>query len=183
MGRSRQAVRQAVLEELAEVGFGALTIEAVARRAGVGKSTIYRHWRGRVDLIADAFEHAHEEMVPDVGTGSARERVIRLVKHVASVAANPLFARCIPALIEGAERDERLRAFHHQYGATRRRELAAVVADGVEVGEFDRSVDAEMTAAVLLGVVFYRRFMTSEPLAPADAETLVATMIPLRRKP
>jgi hypothetical protein len=55
------------------------------------------------------------------------------------VVGDPLFSRCIPALIAGAQLDERLRAFHHQYSATRRGELAAVIADGVRDGTFAAS--------------------------------------------
>src|SRR4029453_14587855 len=53
--RSRRVILGAVLDELGEVGYGALTIEAVAARAGVGKSTIYRHWPGKLELVEDAF--------------------------------------------------------------------------------------------------------------------------------
>jgi AcrR family transcriptional regulator len=175
--RSRQVVRRAVLEELAEQGYGALTIEGVARRAGVGKSTIYRHWIDRVALIADAFENAHQEMVPETDGGSARARVILLVEHVAAVATDPLFSRCLPALIEGAERDQRLRAFHHRYAATRRSELAAVIAQGIETSEFDGSVDPDAAAVALLGVIFYRRLMTPHALAPAAAAKVVASIL------
>jgi AcrR family transcriptional regulator len=179
--RSRQVVRQAVLEELAEVGYGALTIEAVARRAGVGKSTIYRHWPDRVALIAEAFEHAHHEMVPDVELGSARERVIRLLVHVAAVASNPLYSRCIPALVEGAERDLRLREFHHRYSAVRRDELTAVIASGIENGEFNSTLDAPDVAIALLGVIFYRRLMMPEPVEASSVESLVESLLPRAR--
>jgi AcrR family transcriptional regulator len=165
------------MEQLAEVGYGALTIEAVARRAGVGKATIYRHWASRVDLIADAFEHAHQAMVPAVESGSALDRVVRLVEHVAEVVTHPLYSRCISALIEGAEHDERLRAFHHRYSATRHNELAAVIAEGIESGELDGTVDAEVAAVSLLGAIFYRRLMTPEPLAPGDSAALVAKLL------
>jgi TetR/AcrR family transcriptional regulator, regulator of autoinduction and epiphytic fitness len=52
--RSRRVILQAVLDELGEAGYGALTIEAVAARAGVGKSTIYRHWPGKLELVEEA---------------------------------------------------------------------------------------------------------------------------------
>src|ERR1700681_1258993 len=113
--RSRHVIRGAALEELGEVGYGAFTIESVAARAGVGKSTIYRHWSDKLALIADAFETFHVQMVPSVESGSARERVVRLVHHVAEVVVDSTFSLCIPALIEGAERDRRVRAFHHRY--------------------------------------------------------------------
>lgn len=183
VGHSRTVVRRAVLEELAEVGYGALTIEAVARRAGVGKSTIYRHWQDRVDLIADAFEHAHEQMVPNVDTGTARERVTRLVSHVAEVLTDSLFSRCVPALIEGAERDARLRDFHHRYAAVRRGELATVIAEGVERGEFPSRADPESAAMTMLGSMFYCRLMTPNPLSPSDVEALVDAVLPPTSRP
>ena len=58
-------ILRAAVEELADVGYGRVTIESIATRAGVGKSTIYRHWRDKLALIADAFETSHEVMVPD----------------------------------------------------------------------------------------------------------------------
>src|SRR5205807_9252928 len=53
--RSRRVILEAALAELGEAGYGALTIESVAPRAGVGKSTIYRHWSGKLTLVEDAF--------------------------------------------------------------------------------------------------------------------------------
>ena len=130
--RSRTVIRQAALEELAEVGYGAFTIESVAARAQAGKSTIYRHWRDKIDLIADAFERAHEHMV--IATGTATERITLLVHHIAEVLAHPTFSRCIPALIEGAQRDHRLREFHHRYSAQHRRILTELIIEGNGAG-------------------------------------------------
>ncbi|HEU5420637.1 MAG TPA: helix-turn-helix domain-containing protein, partial [Streptosporangiaceae bacterium] len=73
--RSRAVIRQAALDELAEAGYGSFTIESVASRARVGKSTIYRHWRDKLDLIADAFETAHEHMVPGAAAGTMADRI------------------------------------------------------------------------------------------------------------
>ncbi|HEY3485891.1 MAG TPA: helix-turn-helix domain-containing protein, partial [Ilumatobacteraceae bacterium] len=52
--RSRRVIMEATLDELGEVGYGALSIESVARRAGVGKATVYRHWDGKLDLVTDS---------------------------------------------------------------------------------------------------------------------------------
>jgi TetR/AcrR family transcriptional regulator of autoinduction and epiphytic fitness len=62
--RTRQVVRAAVLEELADVGHGQFTIESVAARCGVGKSTIYRHWAGKPELIIDAMRTLNTQPVP-----------------------------------------------------------------------------------------------------------------------
>src|SRR5438270_12468873 len=116
-------ILQAALDELGDAGYGAFTIESVAARAGVAKSTIYRHWPDKLALIADAFETFHEQMVPDLGHLSVRDAVELLVRHVAEVVTHSTFSRCIPALIEGAERDARVRDFHHRYSAERRQAL------------------------------------------------------------
>src|SRR5205085_12297987 len=72
--RSRRVILEAVLEELGTVGYGALTIESVAARAGVGKSTIYRYWPGKLALVEDAFRTLKgEAVIPQEGT--SRERV------------------------------------------------------------------------------------------------------------
>jgi TetR/AcrR family transcriptional regulator, regulator of autoinduction and epiphytic fitness len=181
--RSRRVVLQAALDELGAVGYGAFTIESVAARAGVAKSTIYRHWPDKLAVIADAFETFHVEMVPSVETGSARERVVRLIGHVAEVVVDSTFSVCIPALIEGAERDSRVRAFHHRYSATRRQRLVEIIAEGVTNGEFPAGLDPDLAAVALLGAIFYRRLMSSEPFAPERANELVDTVLaPTRRR-
>jgi TetR/AcrR family transcriptional regulator, regulator of autoinduction and epiphytic fitness len=166
-------ILRAAVEELAAVGYGGVTIESIATRAGVGKSTIYRHWPDKLDLIADAFETFHEQMVPDLGERSVRESVAVLLWHVAQVVVDSTFSRCIPALIEGAERDPRVREFHHRYSAERRQALIDLIARGVRDGELAADVDPELSSAALLGAIFYRRLMTARPLDPEDATRLV----------
>jgi TetR/AcrR family transcriptional regulator, regulator of autoinduction and epiphytic fitness len=175
--RSRHVILRAALAELGEVGYGAFTIESVAARAGAGKSTIYRHWPDKLALIADAFETFHQQQGPDLATGSPRERVERIVRHVAEVVAGSTFSACIPALIEGAERDRGLRRFHHRFQAEARRPLVAIIAEGVGSGEFPAHVDPELAALALLGVLFYRRLMSGAPFDPEEAGTLVATVL------
>ncbi len=171
--RSRIVILQAAVEELADVGYGGVTIEAIAARAGVGKSTIYRHWPDKLTLIADALETFHEQMVPDLGDLSAQDAIALLVRHVAEVVVDSTFSRCIPALIEGAERDHRVREFHHRYSAERRRAITDLIARGVEQGELRTGIDPELATSALLGAIFYRRLMTGQPLDPAAAAELV----------
>ena len=135
--RSRAVILEAAVQELAEVGYGGVTIEAVAARAGVGKSTIYRLWRDKLDLIADAFETFHERMVPDLGELPHARAIELLLGHVAEVVVDSTFSRCIPAMIEGAERDPRVRDFFHAYSAERRQALIDLIRRGIEEGEFD----------------------------------------------
>lgn len=171
--RSRQVVLRAVLAELGQAGYGALTIESVAARAGVAKSTIYRHWPDKIALIADAFETFHEQIVPPTDGLTARESLQQLLRHVAEVVVDSLFSSCIPALIEGAERDPRLREFRHRYSALRRQSLTGLIARGVADGEFRPVPDPELAAQALLGPIFYHRLMTSEPFDPYHVSDLI----------
>lgn len=171
--RSRQVILRAALSELGEAGYGAFTIESVATRAGVAKSTIYRHWSDKINLIADAFEAAHEHAAPSVEGLNTREGLQRLLGHVAEVVVDSVFSSCIPALIEGAERDPRLREFRHRYSTLRRQSLVALIARGVAEGEFRAAVDPELAAQALLGPIFYQRLMTSEPLDPSRVGDLI----------
>jgi AcrR family transcriptional regulator len=175
--RSRMVILRAAVEELAEAGYGGVTIESIAARAGVGKSTIYRHWEDKLALIADAFETFHEQMVPDLGEVPARDAIALLLRHVAEVVIDSTFSRCIPALIEGAERDPRVREFHHRYSADRRQAIIDLIARGIQTGEIRSAVDPELATTALLGAVFYRRLMSSRPFNPEDAERLVTLVL------
>ncbi|MGI8780225.1 MAG: TetR/AcrR family transcriptional regulator [Solirubrobacteraceae bacterium] len=178
--RSRRVVRQAALEELGDVGYGAFTIESVAARSGVAKSTIYRHWPGKLPLIADALETLNEQPNPTSGAeaeGDPRERVEQLVRHLAEVFVDSTLSACIPALIEAAERDPDVRQFHHRYNRQRRQVLVDAIAEGVATGEFRPELDPEIAAIALVGPIIYRRVMTGRPLDPDHVSTLIDTVI------
>jgi TetR/AcrR family transcriptional regulator of autoinduction and epiphytic fitness len=174
--RSRRAVLGAALEELGAAGYGAFAIESVAARSGVAKSTIYRHWKDKLALIGDAFETFHEQQAPDIATGPPRARLERVIRHVAEIAAASTFSACIPALVDAAERDARLRRFHHQFQAEARRPLVALIAEAVAAGELPAYVRPEAAASALLGVIFYRRLMSGAPFDPARASELVSEL-------
>ncbi len=174
---SRRRVLRASLDELAEAGYGGFTIESVAARSGVAKSTIYRYWRDKLTLIADAFETFHQQQAPDIATGSPRERLERILQHVSDMVAKSIFSACMPALIDGAERDPRLRRFHHRFQREARKPLTAVIAEGVAAGDFPAHLNSEIAASALLGLLFYRRLMTSEPFRPERVTELLQAIL------
>lgn len=170
-------ILRAAVEEMAEVGYGGVTIESIAARAGVGKSTIYRHWPDKLELIADAFETFHEQLVPDLGDRSVHESLALLLAHLAEVVIDSTWSRCIPALIEGAERDPRVREFHHRYAADRRQALIDLIVRGIRDGEVRGEVDPELAVSALLGAIFYRRLWTPHPLDPVETRRLVELVL------
>jgi TetR/AcrR family transcriptional regulator of autoinduction and epiphytic fitness len=175
--RSRRVILGAVLDELGEVGYGALTIEAVAARAGVGKSTIYRHWPGKLELVEDAFRTLKAPVaVPD--QGSLRERVVAVIEQVACLVAQSTYSTCMPALIDAAERDPKVRDFHSRFSAERRAALVGLLRDAVQTGELPATTDPELLADALVGPILLRRLMLAQPVGPEIARALVDQLLP-----
>jgi TetR/AcrR family transcriptional regulator, regulator of autoinduction and epiphytic fitness len=177
--RSRRVVREAALQELAEVGYGAFTIDSVAGRCGVARSTIYRHWPDKATLIFDAFETLNQQPPPlDAALGeSARQRIHRLLRHLAEVFRDSIFSACVPSLIEGAERHSDVRRFHHQFSDRRRQALVDAIAQGIATGEISPRVDPELAAIALGGAIIYRRVMTGERFDPERVSDLMDTVL------
>lgn len=170
-------ILQAVLDELSDVGYGGLTIESAARRAGVGKATIYRHWPDKIALIADAFKLLQRQRDPETITGTARDKLERVLKHVADVVSDSPFSACLPALIEGAERDRAVRKFHHNFQAEARAPTIALVAEGVDAGAFPPGTDPELAVFALLGAIFFCRLMTNTPFPEDRVGALIDTVL------
>lgn len=175
--RTRRVAREAALTELAEVGFAGFTIESVAARAGMGKSTMYRHWRGRLDLIADALEHLNVQPVPTEDGTSPRARIELLVRHYVDAMARPDLSPTVPALIEASERSDEIATFFHAYNDRRRAALVDALREGVATGEVPQEVDPELAALALVGPVLYRRVMTGTPLRPAEVTGLLDAVL------
>ena len=175
--RSRRVILEAVLDELGAVGYGALTIEAVAARAGVGKSTIYRHWPGKLELVEDAFRTLKAPVeVPTVG--SLRDKVIGVIQQIACLVEESTYSACMPALIEAAERDGQVRDFHCRFSAERRAVLIGLLRDATENGELPATSDPELLADALVGPILLRRLMLHEPLDPDIVPALVDQLLP-----
>jgi TetR/AcrR family transcriptional regulator, regulator of autoinduction and epiphytic fitness len=175
--RSRRVILQAVLDELSEVGYGAMTIEAVAVRAGVGKSTIYRHWPGKLELVEEALRTLKAPIiVPE--EGSLRDRVVSVIEQAACLVEDSTYSSCMPVLIDAAERDPKVRAFHTRFSAERRAILVGLLRDGIEAGELPASTDPELLADALVGPIVLRRLMLAQRVSPALAREIVDQLLP-----
>lgn len=177
MVRSREALLRAALEELGVAGYAAFSMESVAERAGVGRSTLYRHWSDRLTLIGDALEVLNVQPGSHPSEAwSARQHVEVLLSHLCRALVEPPMAGVVPALVHAAEQSAEVGEFLQAYSATRRGALTEAVRAGVASGEF-RSVDAEAASLALSGAVFYRRLLTGQPLEHSEVPSLVVTVL------
>ncbi len=175
IGKTTTKAREAALDVLAERGFAAFTMEAVAEHSRISKSTLYRHWPDRIALLSDALETLNRQprRPEPLQPNELRERVIELVTHLASVFEGSRIASVIPALIEAAEHHPQVADFLHDYSARRRQTLVGLLREGVELGDLAPDFDPELAALVLSGPIFYCRLMSPEPFPAEKAAELV----------
>lgn len=175
--RSRTVILSAALELLGEVGYGGLTIEAVAARAGVGKSTIYRHWSGKLELVEDAIRTL--KALPDLPPeGSVRQRLVALIEQLATAMADSTWSSCLPAIIDAAERDPEVLTIHRRWASERRQALVDLLAEGVAGGQIPAYIDLSLLADCLVGPIMVRRLLLHEPFDPAAVPFLLNQVIP-----
>ncbi|MCR4267831.1 TetR/AcrR family transcriptional regulator [Nitratireductor sp. ZSWI3] len=175
--RTRREVLGAAIALLGERGYAAFNMEAVASKAGVSKSTLYRHWPTKLSLIADALETLNVQPKPGPVDGDIRQRVTMLLCHLAEALTASPFAACMPGLIEAAKHHAEVAHFLHEYSAHRRETLVALLRDAVAAGELPVDFDAETAALALSGAIFYRRLMTPKPYLSEEMPALVAAIL------
>ena len=162
---SHQAIIQATLELLIEVGYGALTMEAVRTRAGVGKATIYRRWASKEELVSDAIVFLHDSFeTPD--TGSLRGDYDALAGAVRASAARGGAAMLMPRLLGESVHDPELFAiFRTHLVEPRRAALRTVLERAVARGEIREGVDLELMVDLFAGPAVYRMLITGGDLS------------------
>ena len=109
--RSREAVLGATFELLTESGLGGVSVDEVSRRSGVAKTTIYRHWDTRSDLILDACARiSADQEAPD--TGSFEGDATALLTGIARLLRTANWSSVVPSIVDAAERDPEVAAIH-----------------------------------------------------------------------
>lgn len=161
------------------MGYAGFRMESVAARAGVGRSTLYRHWPDKSALISDALETLNVQPDPEreLVAGTPRQRVELLLTHLGRALTDSSVAACIPALVHATANDSAVREFFHRYSAQRRNRLTRAIAEGVASGQFPDRINPESASAALSGALFYRRLMTADAVDAAFIASLIDTVL------
>ena len=167
-----RAVLRAALKLLADHGYDGLTMEGVAARAGVAKTTVYRRWPSRIDLV---LELARDIAAPvKVGaSGDLRTDLVAVVREIVTVLHDPVARHVIPRVLAEAREREELASGLRQFWKERRRLLLTLLEAGVESGELRPDLDLELAADAIYGPVYYRYLVTGAPLSAELAEEIV----------
>jgi len=164
--RTRALVHEATLDLLADVGFQGISIDCVAQRAGVARTTIYRNWSSKAELVVDAFGalSSTHEIEP---TGDTRADLLALMGHLAGELPEARWASVMASLVAAAEHDPELAAEKKKLIAERQRPLRSILKQAIESGYLSPSTDSDVAMSMLVGPLFYRRLVTGEPLDDA----------------
>lgn len=162
--RTEELLR-ATLDLATEVGYAGLNVEAVAKRAGVGKHTIYRRWPSMPALLLDALSLVWTSDLNYRNTGDVhadlREQFLRSIHALSSPPIGPVYR----AVIAEAQADSALRAtLHERFLATVEQSTLDRVTAAQRTGELTADANLEFPAEVLCGTLYYRHLLTTRPI-------------------
>jgi AcrR family transcriptional regulator len=173
---ARQRVLRAAVQVLDEAGLPGFTMEAVARRAGASKATLYRRWTTVGALLVDAMDATFQPFpVPD--TGRVDSDVAQLLTAFVTLLEHTPFPRLLAAFIDAAERDPALRTLHADLTRRRREPLLVVLARARDRGQLPADLDPEMITDLLTGPFFYRRFIAHRPIPPGLVNDVITHVL------
>lgn len=154
------AILSAAISLIREVGYDALAIDAIAARAGVGKATVYRRWKTKETLVAEAIERIIRAIpIPD--TGNTHGDLMVLMRGALGMYQEPRSAALLSGLVAAMARSPRIaEAARSGFLATRRDALRRVLERGVSRGELRDGLDLELAIDLLNGPLFYRLVVT-----------------------
>lgn len=174
--RSRHRVLTAAFELLGEGGVGGFSVDEVARRSGVAKTTIYRHWPTREALVIDACSRiSAEQEVPD--TGSLHSDVAVILTNIAQLLGTARWSSVLPSIVDVAERDPEFAEIHSRIQHGHAAPLRAVLERAAARGEIPAGADRQVMIAALLGPLFYRRWFSREPIDDQFVREVTALVI------
>ncbi|MET8227929.1 TetR/AcrR family transcriptional regulator [Streptomyces sp. NPDC005301] len=170
-----EAIRTAVFEELAAVGYARMSIEGIARRAGVGKTAVYRRWRSKLHLVLDLVSVVAVQGLPAPDTGSL-EGDLRLLYEVTSRALrHPVAGQVIPDLqAEAARNPEIAEAMQKALREGQQGVASGIVAAAAARGEIRAGVDEELALDLMSGPLYWRAVVVRGPRPPKDYLTGLA---------
>jgi AcrR family transcriptional regulator len=161
---ARLAVLHAADDLLVERGFGGVTVEGIAQRAGVAKQTIYRWWPSKVDILLDTLVEDAERRLKIPAEGPVPEAARAYFRALARFLVKEDAGKVLLALLGEAQHDAETAAlFHQRYLDPRRRAERELLKRGIAAGELRKGLDVDAALDALAGPIFYRALTGAAP--------------------
>jgi AcrR family transcriptional regulator len=175
--RARQAVLAAALAVVAEEGPAGLHMDAIARRAGVSKETLYRWWHSKTEVVLDALAERGEQTIPLPSTGTLREDLRAFLRATVD-SVDPATRRLLRAIAAAAASDEATAdQVRDRFLATRRAALGQILERAVSRGEITGDYSA-LALDLIYGSLWYRLIFRFGPLDYTWADAMALAIPP-----
>ena len=170
---AEKRILDATRDLICERGATRVSINEIAAHAGVSKPTIYRWWPSKAAVVFDALEREIKANSPPPNTGTAYGDVRIQVQRVAKLMNSPLRAILRELIVETFGDDEVAEQFRTLFFAERRRQGAATVQAGIDIGELRPDLDPEIIGDLLYSPLWLRMIIGHQPLTPKAVDKLL----------
>jgi AcrR family transcriptional regulator len=172
-----RAIIEATLELVAEEGIGALSVESVAVRAGVGKATIYRRWASKEALVVDALTSLNDELPPVPTEGSLRDRIVEMVDRIRCKSMDTVSGRIMPRMLSyGICHPELFQIYYERVLDPRRERFRVLLREGLASGELRPGLDVDFAVTLFSAPMIYMHLTSAGP-ARETTEALVDAVL------
>jgi AcrR family transcriptional regulator len=175
VARSKATVLKTTVELLLERGYGGTSVDEISRRSGVAKTTIYRHWPTRTDLLRDACSYIGTPL-DRPNNGNFIDDLTAVLKNLASLLRSAQWASVLPSIIDAAERDPDIASMYGELQQEYSSVLQDVLSEAVNQGRLPKNTDVSVLIALLVGPLFYRRWFSREVVSDAFVERIIAQL-------
>jgi AcrR family transcriptional regulator len=181
---SRHAVLEATVQLLGEVGFDRLSMDAIARRAGASKATIYRSWRNKVAVVVEAIDGLGHDAVPEPDTGSLDGDIRSALASLLTAMRSPRGAMVEAVAAASQHHPDLQEALEQHFLAHRREMVGRILGRAAARGELREGTDKDLVADVIVGLLFYRIRLRPPARDSALVESFIQLLAEgLRRRP
>jgi AcrR family transcriptional regulator len=175
--RTRAVVLEATLAELTEQGYDAMSVESVATRAGVHKTTVYRRWISKEGLVTAALKSAADVTIGAPDTGAV-ERDLRALAHAVQRAlARTDGAAAVLALVTGVRASPEVARVARRFWAARMEQVGPIVRRAVARGELPSDTNPAAVIEHLVAPLYHRLLIGGAAPAPHEADTAAAATL------
>ena len=172
--RTRAAVLAAVVAELAEHGYADASVERVAARASIAKTTIYRRWGGLGGLLADLMAEYAAQEIPVPDEGDLGSDLQALSRSVVNSVQDPAIGAAFASIVAAAVQDPAARGVLSRFTGSRAAIMSGIVDRAARRGEVPPGTDAIEVIQTVTAELFFRLFVAGEPLTEATADRAAA---------
>ena len=175
--RSRRAVLDAAAELLSNRGYTDITIEGIAARASVGKTTIYRWWPTKASIYMDLYAELAAKVTPPADTGDVAKDLTLLLKGAFKLFRETAAGLALVGIIAEAQSNPAVsKIFRNEFAPSRRHIILAILERAAKRGELKKDVDLELLSEAIAGASWYCLLVGSAALTDRHATRLINTI-------